>query len=248
MSTDPVALGLAALALGIGGVLKGATGAGTPVVAVPILAVIVDVPLAVSVMMVPNLLSNVVQAWQYRAKTLPGAFTWVFAGAGALGTIAGSVMLAGLPGEALMLTVGLVVFVYIGFRLTRPGWRLAFALARRLAFPVGLVAGILQGMSGISAPVSISFLNALGLSRGQFIATISVFFWVMTVTQVPALFAVGILTWHRMALSCLALLPIFAGMPLGALLARRLSARTFDRVMLALLGLIAVRLVWQALA
>jgi uncharacterized membrane protein YfcA len=37
-----------------------------------------------------------------------------------------------------------------------------------------------------------------------------------------------------------------AAMPLGAWLARRISASTFDRVILALLTLLSLRLIWQA--
>ena len=63
--SDPSPLALAALALFLGGVLKGATGAGSPIVAVPILSLLYSVPFAVSVFVLPNLLSNLFQSWKY---------------------------------------------------------------------------------------------------------------------------------------------------------------------------------------
>ena len=63
---DPSALALAGLALLLGGVLKGATGAGGPIVAIPILSLLYSVPFAVTVFVLPNLLTNLWQLWQYR--------------------------------------------------------------------------------------------------------------------------------------------------------------------------------------
>ncbi|MEE4345738.1 MAG: TSUP family transporter, partial [Paracoccaceae bacterium] len=94
--------------------------------------------------------------------------------------------------------------------------------------------------------VSLSFLNALKLERPQFIVTISVFFFAMALVQIPLLAGLGILTRELFLLSCLALIPLMAAMPLGAWLARRGSANTFDRVILVLLSLLSLRLIWQA--
>lgn len=236
------------IALFMGGVLKGATGAGAPVIAVPVMAVLYDVPFAIAMLVVPNLASNVWQGWHYRRHRMPLAFTLQFALAGTLGAGIGTVMLAKLPSEALLVLVALAVFAYIGFRLARPDWTLAFAVARRVVLPVGTVAGMLQGAAGVSAPVSITFLNAMKPDRAQFVATISVFFAAMTFSQIPLLTHYGYFDLHRALWSCLALLPIAAGMPVGTALAKRFSKETFDRVILALLAVIALRLLYEALA
>ena len=48
------------LAFALGGILKGATGAGTPVIAIPVLTIFFDVQLAVIIMVMPNLISNLI--------------------------------------------------------------------------------------------------------------------------------------------------------------------------------------------
>lgn len=238
---------LAICAIALGGILKGATGAGAPIVAVPILAMVYDVPLAVTVFVIPNLLSNVWQGWRYRAHRLPWRFAWAFAGGGAAGSAVGTWMLARLPSQTLLLLTALAVFIYIAFRLMRPDWRLGFGVARRLALPVGAVAGVLQGAAGVSAPISITFLNAMGLERAAFIPTISLFFAVMSCVQIPLLAGYGFLTPERLALGLGALAVIMGFMPLGAALARRVSKQAFDRLILCLLALVALRLAWSAL-
>lgn len=240
-------LAVAIAAIALGGVLKGATGAGAPVVAVPILAMLYDVPLAVTVFAVPNLLSNVWQGWRYRAHRLPGRFTLVYAGSGAAGAVAGTWMLARMPSAALLLLTAMAVFIFIAFRLMRPDWRLGFATARRLAAPVGVAAGVLQGAAGLSAPVSVTFLNAMKLERATFIPTISAFFATMSAVQLPLLAGYGLMTPTRFLYGLGALAVIMAALPVGEALARHVPARVFDRVILILLAVVALRLAATAL-
>jgi len=240
---DWTGLILGALGLALGGVLKGATGAGAPLVAVPLLAMLYDVPLAVALFTLPNLFSNLWQGWRFRAHQARPAFTWGFALAGAAGAGAGSLVLVSLPSAWLLLCVAAAVFLYIAFRLARPDWVLDLGLATRLAPLAGVLGGLLQGAAGISAPVSISFLNATRMDRDTFIATIAVFFVGMSLVQIPLLAAWHVLTPLTALLSAAAILPLVAAMPLGAWLARRMSKVFFDRLILALLGAIAARLV-----
>jgi len=238
---------LGALGFFLGGVLKGATGAGAPILAVPLLAMIYDVPLAVSLFTLPNLLSNSWQGWHFRAHRARPAFTWGFALAGAAGAGVGSAMLVSLHSDLLLLGVAGAVFLYIAFRLAKPHWVLDMGVATRLAVPAGFAGGILQGAVGVSAPASLSFLNARRMDREAFIATISIFFLVMSLVQIPLLANWGVLTPRVALLGALAMLPLMAGMVLGAWLAKRMSRSFFDRVILAVLAVIGARLVLSAL-
>jgi uncharacterized membrane protein YfcA len=244
IETGPILL--AVLGIALGGFLKGATGAGAPVVGVPVLALVFGVPKAVAVFSVLNLVSNLWQGHAYRQHRGNPRFVWGFALAGAAGAAAGSVLLANLPTDVLMGGLALIVVFYIALRLSRPDWSLARERGEAMAPAVGLVGGIMQGAGGISAPVSVTYLNAMRLGRNEFIATITVFFTMMSVLQVPALIALGVLTWETAGFAAIAALPLFAAMPVGAWAARRLSKETFDRMILILLAVIAVRLGWKA--
>lgn len=240
---EPAGLALAAAAFLLGGILKGAVGAGSPVIAVPILSMLYGVPFAVSVFVLPNLFSNLWQGWSYRRHVVSPKFAAMFAGAGGIGAGAGSVLLARLPADMLMRIVALVVLGYVVFRLTRPTWKLANELAFRWVIPAGLLGGILQGAGGISAPVSITFLNALKMERAAFIATISVFFLTMSLVQIPTLIGLGVLTRERLLIGLLAMAPLLIGMPIGEWLARRVPAAIFDKIVLALLVVVAAKLI-----
>ncbi|SFH41487.1 hypothetical protein SAMN04488020_11310 [Palleronia marisminoris] len=233
------------LALAAGGLIKGATGAGAPIVAVPVITLLTgDVSLAVSLLVFPNLIANAWQGWAYRREAVSPAFTLTFAAAGLIGAGVGTVLLAKLETHYLILLTALAVYAYVGFRLARPDWVMPARVGRLSVLPAGLAGGVLQGVIGVSAPVSIAFLNALNLSRPAFLGTISIFFFAMSLSQIPVQAVYGILTWPRAAISVLAVVPILGAMPLGTWLAQRISRETFERVILLLLVATATRLAW----
>jgi uncharacterized membrane protein YfcA len=242
-----VSILLAAVAVALGGIMKGAIGAGVPILAAPALAMLYDVPTAVAILVVPNLASNLWQAWAYRREALGPAFLVQFAGGGMLGVAFGTWLLTVLRAETLSLLVAFAVIGYIALRMARPGWTLARSRAARLSGPAGTLGGLLQGATGVSAPVSITFLSAMRLPRETFIATISIFFVAMTAMQIPALWGVGLMTGEHLVMGLAALGVVMLSMPVGAWLGKRASPVLFDRLMLAVLAVIAAKILLETL-
>ncbi len=238
---------IALLTFAIAGIIKGAIGSGVPVVVVPVLTMLYDVKLAIAVLVAPNLFSNALQVWQYRQHLLPLRFLLSFAVAGGAGIVLGTWGLVVLSPTLLSLGVAAAILLYLIIKLAKRTATLPFTVAKRIVLPVGLLAGVLQGAAGMSAPASVTFLNAMRLERPVFIGSISVFFVVITLVQIPALLSAGILTWERSLYSLAALLVILAAMPLGARLGKRLPHRWFDRLIMCLLATIAIKIVVDAL-
>ncbi|WP_051631228.1 sulfite exporter TauE/SafE family protein [Afifella pfennigii] len=225
-----------------GGTLKGVTGMGLPLVAVPGLAAFLGVPHALAVLTLPILATNAWQVWVYRAHRRGLVFLPALILAALFGVAVGTFLLTQLPGEILSLALALMVLAYVALRLLQPQWKLALAPARRLAPAVGLVSGALQGATGISAPVSATFISALRLPQPQFVFAVSTLFTGFVLAQIPSLALAGILTPERAAYSLVALLPTFLGLRLGNWLGRYLNAAHFDRLILLMLVLIALKL------
>lgn len=244
---DPVALITIIAALALGGLLKGVIGMGAPVVAVPIMSAFIDVRLAVVIMVVPNLVTNLWQLWAFRHALLRGWFTPVNTIASGVGAIIGTWFLVGLPVDVLTICVAGAVIAYVALRLFHPDFALSMSVAQYLAAPAGIAAGILQGAAGISAPVSVSFLNAIKINRETFIATISAGFVGMSLIQVPMLVGYGFLNLKVAAVGILCLIPLFLFMRLGGLLAQNFSPAIFDRAILIVLSLLATRLIWSVI-
>jgi uncharacterized membrane protein YfcA len=166
---------------------------------------------------------------------------------GVVGVVAGTTALKSLRSDLLSLVMAAAVLGYVALRLARPHWRLEMPRARLLALPAGAAAGALQGAAGLSAPVSITFLNAMQMGRERFIAAISALFVTFTSVQLVAVVLSGLLFPGDIWYSVLALLPISLAMPVGAWLARRVSALVLDRIVLAMLCAIAAKLLLDAL-
>ena len=237
-----------AVCLAGGGILKGATGAGAPILAVPALAAFFDVRFAVIVMLAPNLLTNAWQAWRFRSRLLPGRFLAPFLIGGVGGAALGTLALKSLDAGILSLGVAIAVALYVVLRLARPHWQLPMRTGEWLSAPAGAAAGILQGAAGLSAPISITFLNALRLPRETFIATISTLFVTFSLIQIGVAEATGLIHPGEVFYSLFALLPVSLAMPLGARLAGRMSPQALDRVILAILAVLAIKLLFDALA
>jgi len=236
-----------ALALGVGGLVKGATGMGLPIVALPVLASFLGVPSAIALMCMPIVLTNAVQVWRLRSAAPEAGFLPAMILGGAAGIALGTWLIVSLPEDSLSLALAGLLFIYIGLRLANPHFRIPRPLGHRLAPSVGLGAGVLQGATGISAPIGVTFIHALQLPRTAHVFAVSAMFLTFSLVQVPALAIAGVLTWELFLQSLIAILPALAAMPVGAWLGSRLSQRSFDLIVLVLLAVVAVQLTVKSL-
>lgn len=244
MFSDPLIIIAILVAFSLGGILKGATGAGAPIITIPVIAAFYDVRIAVIIMVIPNLLTNIGQLYQFRKTILPKFFTLSFAIGGGIGAFLGTILLANLSIKILTLSVAFIVIIYILLKLIVPSWKLTYEKAKKLVFLMGGFGGILQGTAGLSAPISITFLNSMKLERNQFIPTISVYFGVMSIFQMPTLYYYNFLNLEIVLVSCISTLVLLSFMPIGSWIAKSVSKESFDKITLILLGFIAFRIIY----
>ena len=105
--------------------------------------------------------------------------------------------------------------------------------------------GIFQGAAGISAPISITFLNSFKLERKTFIPTISVYFMMMSVFQAPALIHYEFMTFEIFLISLICTGILIISMPIGNKIAKSFSVELSNlnlllSVSLVILGFIIV--------
>lgn len=233
------------VALAAGAVAKGATGMGLPLVALPSLAAFLGLQHAIGVILIPILVTNAWQVWRFRAARRGAGLAFLprFLAAGAVGVAIGTWALDALPERSLLFGLGLILAGYVVLRLARPGAMVPAALAVRLAAPVGMAAGALQGATGISAPIGVTFIHAMRLERPAHVFAVSTMFLGFAAVQLPAAAIAGIYQPAWFAQGVYALLPVLVFMPLGDLLGRRFSREAFDRLILVFLALMGAKLV-----
>jgi uncharacterized protein len=233
-------------AISIGAFMKGMTGTGLPQVAIPIMAIFLGVERAVVVMAIPGVVTNAWMMWRYRhylgeVYDLPTLVVL-----GCAGSVLGTMGLVALDARVLAAILAAVILGSLAVRFARPAFVLSRRAGRLASPPVGATAGLLQGATGISGPLLMTYLYAFRRPKEVYVASIVTLFLVYAVPQTVMLFHLGLYTSERVTESLLALIPIALALPLGNLLATRMSARAFDYCILAILAGSAVKLIYDA--
>ncbi len=232
-------------ALGAGALVKGATGMGLPLVALPVLASAFGLPHAMSLMIIPACVTNAWQVWRFRKEHSDPkvAFLLPMVLGSALGVVVGTLALVQLDQRVLSMALGLLLLGYVALRLLRPSLVLDAEVGRRAAAPAGFAAGLLQGSMGMPAPVVVTFIHAMGLGFAPHIFAISTAFLMLSMAQFPALTVSGVLRPEWLLESLIAMPPILGLMHLGQRLGARVSRTVFDRLILGFLALLGLKLI-----
>jgi uncharacterized membrane protein YfcA len=228
--------------------VKGVAGMGGPLLAVPFIAGFTSVEHAVVVLSLANMVSNAWLLWEHRAGATGTGFVMTpFLVVGTPAAIAGTYLLTELDDRLLSVIVAVVIVLYIWRHLVNPGFGLEPATARRLAVPMGVVGGGLAGATSTAGPLITTYLHSLRVSRSSLIYMLSLVFSVFGFVQLVTLIALGAFTEERTVQALLAILPVLVMTPLGIRLGRRLDQRTFEVIVLSLLGFAALRLLFSAI-
>jgi uncharacterized membrane protein YfcA len=228
--------------------IKGVAGMGGPLLAVPFIAGIASVELAVVVLSLGNLVSNGWLLWEHRSGAKGTGFVMIpFLLVGVPATIAGTWLLTEVDDRILSVIVAMVILGYIWRYLAAPDFVLGRAAARRLAAPMGLIGGGLLGATGTAGPLLATYMHAIRLGRSSFIHMMSLTFQVFGVIQLVTLIILGAFTPERFEQAVWAIIPITVMTAVGIRIGRRLNQRAFEFVVLALLGFAAARLLLSAI-
>lgn len=219
---------------------------GLPLVSIPVIASFLGVETAVVIMAAPTVITNLWMIWEHRSLAGQTRELPVLLVTGAVGTVAGTVILRVADPRWLAVAMATIIFSYLILRLTHPELALRPALTRRLSPGVGLAAGLAQGATGISGPVVSTYLHAFRLPPRAFLFSTNAMFQVFASVQIVAFAATGLYR-GRVVHTMLALVPIAIVFPIGLAVGRRMDAKRFDRWILALLFMSGVKQVLDAL-
>ena len=240
---------LVAIGLGIAGLVKGVTGMGLPLIGVTLLATFFTVPHAIAILVVPTLVTNIWQLWSFRHSWRRGRMPFLLPMLifGAAGICVGTWLLVKIDDQVLKIALAIMLLAYIALRLTRPSFSIGERVGRLLSAPIGFAAGVIAGATGVSAPIGVTFIHAMRFERTAHVFAVSALFTMFVLAQIPALMVAGVLTPGRWLESVFALLPVAVAMPAGNWIGERVNQTTFDRVIIVLLVVTAVRLIIDSL-
>lgn len=216
--SEPTALSLALLFLILvfAGLVHGALGAGFPLIATPLIALLVDVRSAILLVLLPTLFVNVANVCKGgRWHESIGRY-WPLAVYGVIGSIVGTRLLIVTDPEPYKLLLAAVVLVYlnvdrIGLKMNWMQQRPAVAIA-----VFGTLGGLLAGTVNVMLPALIIFALEMGLAPTAMVQVFNFCFFFGKLSQAVVFAAAGALTGSvllsTLPLALISLGALFVGM------------------------------------
>lgn len=227
----------------LAGTVKGVIGLGLPTVSLALLAVTLDLPSAMALLLVPSLVTNVWQAFVGGHGRVVLQRIWPFLAMATVTVWLGASALTRVDLSLLSALLGGLLIAYAAINLGGVRFDVSPDKERWVGPLLGVANGVLTGMTGSFVVPGVMFLQSIGLSRDALIQAMGMLFTASTLALGVAFQGNNLVTAELGLLSVAALLPALAGMVAGQRIRQKLSERLFKRtffVSLLVLGLYIV--------
>ena len=237
---------LIGIALLFAAFVKGATGLGFPLIATPMVALLLDIRIAVTILILPNLLMDMTQVFR-------GGFPYAIlrrfksmVGLTIVGVFIGTMVLVMLPLWALNFCLGIMVIVFVVSNLLKFDFTISPAAEKILSPIFGLLSGFLNGMTNAAGPTLAIYFYSLKLEKRDFVKAVATIFMITKATQLIAVSTWNLFNWDTLTLSFQVVLFTMLGFFAGLKTQDRVNQRTFSRGLLVLLSIVGVILITRA--
>ncbi len=243
----PWIIGWCFFALWCGGFIKGALGVGTPLLTVPMMALVLPPQMAIAIMAIPVVVANLWQFAQAERSSAVVARFWPTFIAILVGTWFGVKILSVIDEQTLLVVVGVSV---IGFALLQ-GSRFRLHLPDPMVKPAGIffggASGLIGGLSSFFGPMLIVYLISIrNLDKNQFVSSISFLYVSAVVPWTITLYLFGLLDQRLLIYSSLATIPVTIGLLIGQRIRRRISDARFQYLIIGILVVSGISMLWRA--
>ena len=219
----------------LAGVVKGVVAFGLPLVTIPLLSLLMPVPHAITLSLLPVLSSNIAQAYMCRRGLPVLRVVWPQLVPLVIAAPISAHFATRLDQQTLYAIAGgaievLVLTQMLGFRpVIRPRHRRSALLVS------GAITGAVGGATSFFGFPSIQIFLALELSMTEFALATSVTFLLGSVALGSTYGITGQISGHDIRLSVAAVVPLLIGLVAGQRLSTRISPAVFRRIALVIL-------------
>jgi uncharacterized membrane protein YfcA len=242
------ALGAAA-GMAAGGFAKGVVGFALPLIAIGVMGSFLPYEVAVAMLIVPTLVSNLSQALRHGVGPAWETFRefWRMNLVLMVMIALSAQLVVALPDRLLFGLLGATVSAFGASQLA--GWRPRFDMRHRRAIETGvaLVGGFFGGLSGVWGPPIVMYLIAARLPKVEMVRAQSLSFLLGSLVLFFAHLKSGVLNATTLPVSAWMVLPTMAAMFVGYRVHDRLDQEVFRTATLAVLVLTGLNLLRRAL-
>ena len=242
-----VTLALAGLVVVAAAFVKGAIAFGFPTLGTPLLSLVTDVKTAVVVLILPNIAMDGIQFVRQGAPRAIVERFWTLLVTGAVGTVIGTRLLADLSPRTASLVLSLFILLFVAVSASGRSPRVPRVSERWVSPLVGLVVGVIGGVTNVHGTPLVMYFVALGLAKHEFVAAVSFTFVVYKLVQLGAVTYFGLLSGGLMPWSVVLTVVALAGFAAGLRVQDRLDPRSFRRATLGFLAVLGTWLLFRSI-
>lgn len=230
------------------GLVHGALGLGFPMVATPLIALFVDVRIAIVITLLPTAVVNLASVAVHNnfqcvvARYLPLALATI------LGSVIGSALLAvtGADIFRLLLALLILVFLWTQYQGKLPNQWLQINRIVLLIL-VGLLAGFAGGTTNVMVAILLIYFLSLDVARGEMVTAMNLCFLLGKLSQIAVFLVIGLISLPLLLktapLAAVALGSLLVGQRIGS----RVPQERYKRWLRYLLAVMAAILIVQFL-
>lgn len=223
------------------GIIKGFLGIGLPPAAMVMLTLVIETPVAISLLTLPIIFTNLFQYLGCESRIDIAKKYWLFGISIMASIFFTSLFIMSFPKSIISVAIG---FAMISFSLSQMfGAKISFGASSSWHVAMGMFAGVLGGLSSIWSPPVAMYLLARNVSKAEFIGATGFLFLAGSVPLAIGLSFAGVLTIDTILHSLMGLIVVLVGFWVGEQLQARVQQDTFRRIVLWAFLIMGARLI-----
>jgi uncharacterized membrane protein YfcA len=225
----------------LAGLVKGVIGGGLPSISIGLLGLVMPIPQAAALVVVPSFFTNVWQSFGPQFYVLLRRLWLMLAGI-CVGAWLGAGLMTGAYSEWARTGLGLSLAIYAAIGLFNLRLSLPRASEPWLSPFIGIATGFIAAGTGVFVIPSGPYLQAIGLNKDEMVQGLGITYTVSTIVLAAILAHAGSLRTSLLVPTLVALAAGLFGMWVGQRLRSRLSEETFRKFFFAGLLLLGAEL------
>jgi len=244
---DPLLIAMVTVALISGGIVKGVTGIGLPIVSIAILLNFLEPLQVLSIIIIPAMLTNLIQAikagnWVAPLKRFPLLIIMLV-----ISLWFSARLVADIDQGLLFAMLGTVILLFVIASFIHPPTGIS-AKTEAWAGPLaGLLGGLIGGVSTIWGPPIMMLFIMLKLPKEEFVKTVGAIWFIASVPLIIAYISAGVVTFGTLPMSLYACIPGLIGQSIGSRIRATIDQNLFKKILLGVLFVIGLNLIRRAL-
>ena len=229
------------------GIIKGLIGLGVPMITLSLMSLFQPVPSAVVITLLPSFLTNVWQGGKGGNFIKLSMKLWGLVVMVPPGVWIGTYFLDKFELPWFSVILGGLLIIFGVLSLSGIDLQVPEGQENYWGILVGIVGGLMLGMTGIFSVPSVFYLYGLKLNRDELVQALGIVLNIVTVFLAIALYRMGMLYEKQLLLSIGALFGTVCGMVIGQQIRRHIPEGLFRKIFLSFLMVLGTYIITNAL-